>query len=445
MALEKRILELKRDILRLEDRRSERARAILSTHKHPVLPRHVSEPNMVLLPQASSSMPRTTQLLSAPSTPVERTNEVSSLMQSTRTQEAIKRRSERARTILLSHQCPVLSRDVSEQNMVSPLPQASSSMVRTFKLPSPPSTPEDELRQASSLTRSARTREAIERRSERARAILLCHQRPVLSRHVSEPNTVLLSQASESSSPRRPTEWSRQNRAADNMNSVSSDSSVDGKTFDCPHQDDEHNFVQSIIGDKMKQRLATKFKLLENALQQDRSTTDERTGSGDSHNLHGDNDSRDMADWRAICRQGKSPALQRSHNTKRIVMIEKARLSVTVVLSFEEKMKTDAIRATSALSLPPPLTNTALNEAYSQLSPVAETSIKTVIKWWRTNKLSADNVLATVKSFAGSSAALQTIFLPHVPEGDVSSEGRDGIPRNHVALLACVQGEHLNI
>ena len=186
---------------------------------------------MVLLPQASS----TSQLLSAPSTPVEGTNEVSSLMQSTRIQKAIKRRSERARTILLSHQRPVLSRDVSEQNMVPPLSQASSSMFRTFQLLSPPSTPEDEVQQVSSLTRSARTREAIERRSERARTILLYHQHPVLSRHVSEPNMVLLSQASKSSSPRRPTEWSPQNRAVDNMNIVSSDSCVDGKTFDCPH------------------------------------------------------------------------------------------------------------------------------------------------------------------------------------------------------------------
>ena len=78
-------------------------------------------------------------------------------------------------------------------------------------------------------------------------------------------------------------------------------------------------------------------------------------------------------------------------------MIEKALLSVTVVLSFEEKMKTDAIRDTSALSLPPPLTHTALNEAYSQLCPVANGGALTNFQ------------VATVKSFAGSSAALQTI------------------------------------
>ena len=172
MTLEKNILELM--LLRLEDHRSERARAILSTSKHPVLSRHVSEPNMVLLPQASSSMPRTSQLPSAPSTPV------------------------------------------------------------------------DEVLEVSSLTRSARTREAIERHSERACAILLSHQRPVLPRHVSETNMVPLAQVSASSSPRCPTEWS----PANNMNSVSSDNSVDEETSNYPHQDDGHYFVQSIIGIK---------------------------------------------------------------------------------------------------------------------------------------------------------------------------------------------------
>jgi len=79
--------------------------------------------------------------------------------------------------------------------------------------------------------------------------------------------------------------------------------------------------------------------------------------------------------------------------------------------------------AKAATSLPPPLTHAAHNEAYTQLTPGAEQSIKSVIEWWRTNKLSDDDVLATVTSFHGSSAALRKIFQRHALEGEMASEG----------------------
>jgi len=76
---------------------------------------------------------------------------------------------------------------------------------------------------------------------------------------------------------------------------------------------------------------------------------------------------------------------------------------------------TDAMTA-KARSLPLPLTDAVLNEAYTQLSSGAKISIQSVVHWWRTNKLSAHEVLATVESFAGSSAALRRIFASATPE-----------------------------
>jgi len=95
--------------------------------------------------------------------------------------------------------------------------------------------------------------------------------------------------------------------------------------------------------------------------------------------------------------------------------------------SIAERIKVAAVKAKEstkkATSLPPPLTHVALNEAYMQLTPGAEQSIKSAIEWWRTNKLSDDDVLATVNSFHGSSAALRMIFQHHALEGEVGIEG----------------------
>ena len=95
--------------------------------------------------------------------------------------------------------------------------------------------------------------------------------------------------------------------------------------------------------------------------------------------------------------------------------------------TVDERITTDTVeakaRATVSTSLPPPLTHAALNEAYTQLTPGASESIKSMMKWWRANKLSTDDVLVTVKSFHGSSAALRKIFPRHAIEGEVAPEG----------------------
>lgn len=57
-----------------------------------------------------------------------------------------------------------------------------------------------------------------------------------------------------------------------------------------------------------------------------------------------------------------------------------------------------------------PSTKVALTEAYMQLTPGAEKAIKSVFHWWRTHKLSAHEVLATVQSFAASSVTLRKIL-----------------------------------
>ena len=85
---------------------------------------------------------------------------------------------------------------------------------------------------------------------------------------------------------------------------------------------------------------------------------------------------------------------------------------------------------TAARPLPMPLTEEALTEAYTQLTPGAEKSIRSVIEWWHTHKLSAHEVLATVQSFAGSSTALRKIFATTAPgwENAGSWSGRIAMP-----------------
>lgn len=127
-----------------------------------------------------------------------------------------------------------------------------------------------------------------EKRSERALAIISSHKRPVLSRHASELNMVLLPQ--ESSSP--------------------CGSIPKPEKPSAPSPSDTPRVL--FFGEKeMEKRIAIKFKLLENVLQQEQSTTDERPGSVDSNSLQGTDDSSDMAIWRAILQTRKSlaPAL----------------------------------------------------------------------------------------------------------------------------------------
>jgi len=79
---------------------------------------------------------------------------------------------------------------------------------------------------------------------------------------------------------------------------------------------------------------------------------------------------------------------------------------------FLQMFSADAVTAKvhTAAELPKPLTEMAIQEAYTQLTPIVEESIKTVIQRWHSNKISAHELLATVHSFAGSSATLHKIF-----------------------------------
>ena len=100
------------------------------------------------------------------------------------------------------------------------------------------------------------------------------------------------------------------------------------------------------------------------------------------------------------------------------------KVEVKVVLSFEEKMKADAAEAkarANARSLPEPLTTALLSAAYKEVPSGAEQTIERVIECWRTSKLSAQDVIATVKSFSGSSPVLRKVFSEEEQEGEVAS------------------------
>ena len=116
--------------------------------------------------------------------------------------------------------------------------------------------------------------------------------------------------------------------------------------------------------------------------------------------------------------------------------VEKAKVPV---LSFEEKMKMDALEAKArmhkARCLPLPLTQAVLNNAYKQLPAGAEQSIESIIHLYHANKLPASDVLDTVKSFAGSSAALQSIFAADKQECEAASEEQ---MRELARLAMCV-------
>jgi len=84
------------------------------------------------------------------------------------------------------------------------------------------------------------------------------------------------------------------------------------------------------------------------------------------------------------------------------------------VMSFEEKMKADALEAKSHMEasrgLPEPLTQRSLDEAFAQLPEGAQASIEACIRCWRENKLAASDVISQVKSFSGSSTVLRGLF-----------------------------------
>lgn len=86
---------------------------------------------------------------------------------------------------------------------------------------------------------------------------------------------------------------------------------------------------------------------------------------------------------------------------------------VVAVVSFEEKMKADESEAKArmeAARLPAPLTQLALEEAYTQMPEGAELSIRKCIQCWRQNTTTTADLLATVKAFASSSPTLRKLF-----------------------------------
>jgi len=197
-------------------------------------------------------------------------------------------------------------------------------------------------------------------------------------------------------------------------------------------EDSGSYFVQGIKGYNLKQRIAAKFKLLEKALQPDQPIQDDSRCSSSSDSLSNDLPG-DMTVWREICRLREVPAEITSTVDRPIkhLLTETCEIRVkrAFILSFEEKMKVDGMKAggmvakhdaKASLSLPPPLTHAVLNEALTQLPAGAHTLIESMLQCWRTNTLSAEDLLDTVKSFSGSSAALQKIF--------VTASGEPAIP-----------------
>ena len=96
------------------------------------------------------------------------------------------------------------------------------------------------------------------------------------------------------------------------------------------------------------------------------------------------------------------------------------------VVSFEERIKAEAKEAKEcaafARQLPAPLTQVALDVAYTELTKGAGRSLERVFACWRANSLASDDVLASVRSFSGSSATVHKIFALSVPECEVASD-----------------------
>jgi len=111
---------------------------------------------------------------------------------------------------------------------------------------------------------------------------------------------------------------------------------------------------------------------------------------------------------------GEAPAQNKTAGEDTIVASPEQNTAELVV---EGKPRLEAER-----SLPLPLTQAVLDEAFADLDAGTRASIETCIKCWRENKLPAADVLDTVKSFAGSSPVLKKAFaLEEAVEGEVAS------------------------
>jgi len=144
--------------------------------------------------------------------------------------------------------------------------------------------------------------------------------------------------------------------------------------------------------------------------------------------------SADIAAQHPICFPGEEVLAQ-------VTVVEKR------VVSFEEKMKADALEAKAHMEasrgLPEPLTQRSLNQAFAQLPEGAQASIEACIRCWRENKLAASDVISQVKSFSGSSAVLRGLFAAQPERVDLEvatpAQMRE-LQRLTVAWLWCCTG-----
>jgi len=244
--------------------------------------------------------------------------------------------------------------------------------------------------QASCDSQSDRIRRAIELRSECARAILASHKH-LLVRPNSEPNLVLCAQVSPL--PCRPTETPRQSLAE----------LVTAKERSLPQP-----LTDAVLDEVYTQLSSGAKRSIPSVIQSDRirkaiELRSERARAIQASHKH------------LIVRPNSEPNL-----------VFCAQVSPSHCRPIETSCPSSLERVTAKeRSLPQPLTDAVLDEAYTQLSSGAKRSIQCVIQWWRTNKLSAHEVLATVESFTSSSAALRKMFASATPESQKAGSRHD--------------------
>jgi hypothetical protein len=132
--------------------------------------------------------------------------------------------------------------------------------------------------------------------------------------------------------------------------------------------------------------------------------------------------SAEIAERHPVCFPEDEPAQPQEEEPKGVSTEEALR-----VASFEEQMMQVAQdmkeRQAAERGLPAPLTNSVLAEAYTQLPAGPGAAIKACIECWHEKKLDAKDVLKTVQSFSGASAALQKLCaaLPEKLEPELAT------------------------
>jgi len=248
-------------------------------------------------------------------------------------------------------------------------------------------------------SQSDRIRRAIVR-SERARVILASHKHLMVHPN-SEPNLVLCAQVLPS--PCRPTETPR----------PSSAETVTAKARSLPLQ-----LTDAVLDEAYTQLSSGAKRSIQSVIQSDRIRRAIEVRSGRA---------------RAILASHKH-LLVRPNSEPNLVLCAQGSPSPCRPTETPRPSSAETVTA-KARSLPLPLTDAVLDEAYTQLSSGAKRSIQSVIQWWRTNKLSAHEVLATVESFTGSSAALRKMFASATPESQKASS------RHNLITIPSIEGK----